>query len=81
MRVKGVGGASLTQSMSPFTAMSIGSSESRFFVRSVWKASIPKSHATEKPLLATAVPVEGVLLFTADQLDAGVSGCSEGEPE
>lgn len=66
--------------MSPFTAMSIGSSESRFFVRWEWKASIPKSHATEKSLLPAAV-LEGALLFTADQLDVGVSGCSDGEFE
>lgn len=57
--------------------MSIGSPESRFFVRSEWKASIPKSHAMEKSLL-TAVVAAGALLFTADQLDAGVSDCSDG---
>lgn len=66
----------LTQSMSPFTTRSIGSAESLFTLRSVWKVSIPKSHATEKPLLAPDV-VPGVLLFTADQEDDGVSGCSD----
>lgn len=63
--------------MSPFTARSIGSAESLFTARWVWKVSIPKSQATEKSLLAPDV-VRGVLLFTADQEDDGVPGCSEG---
>ena len=75
---RGADSASLTQSMSPFTAISIASSESLF--RSVWKASTPKSQATEKSLL-TADVVRGALLFTADQEDAGVSGCSDGVHE